>query len=480
MSSAPYAINDPIHGIMQFSKHEAELIKNVIDSPYFQRLRYIKQLSFAHLIYPGATHTRFIHCLGACYLAKTIFENIENFLNIDKETAKEQKKIAMLAGLLHDIGHGPYSHSFEKIRYTEDKNFNIKHEEFNKPLINLLMDSNKFLEKDQDIFQKTITVLGKKCDEIPELRMVSELISSQLDADRMDYLLRDSHFCGVEYGKYSPEWLCRCLTYSERINSIVFFRKGIGTIEHFLFARRLMHKYVYLHPKKVICDRLLGEMLTSIYASIENIESKEPYKQSSVIKYLKAMKEIVKKNSNSHIIYEDITRKYSNMTDTDVDILIKNLANDSDLRTEQYRQIAKILFQRKLPKYCLIKFERYDEAEKLINEFKSKYCFHDWQIILDKRDITTYESTPDETKSIYVIDGEDYSVEKQNNQTKDSDKNITRIDHLSLPIFSLTNKTEIDPSLFIDVNIIQNKCVDELLNDLSERGCLVGRHICKK
>ncbi len=119
MSNTLFSVNDPIHGLMQFRRSEAAMVKSIIQTSEFQRLRHIKQLGMDYYVYPGATHNRFSHCLGAAYLGKRVIEKLisDKDEGENKELLKSVKELVMLAGLLHDIGHGPYSHMFERAKY---------------------------------------------------------------------------------------------------------------------------------------------------------------------------------------------------------------------------------------------------------------------------------------------------------------------------------------------------------------------------
>lgn len=203
-----HIINDPIHQVMVFSDAEKNLINQFIDTELFQRLRRIKQLGCGDLIFPGAVHTRFNHCLGACYLAKRLYQRIAKDSELKKGTKKKQQKIIMIAALLHDVGHGPFSHAFEKLF---DEKFKEKLKNNKKTITECKISHDndwlkKFLEKfkfNNGIKRNDIknVLLGNRKD------YLSDIISSQLDVDRMDYLLRDSHFCGVTYGKFDLKWL---------------------------------------------------------------------------------------------------------------------------------------------------------------------------------------------------------------------------------------------------------------------------------
>ena len=211
-----FIINDPIHKLMLFRNDEARLVNSIINTTSFQRLRHIKQLGMSYLVYPGANHTRFSHCLGAAYIGKRVIEK----LRVDKDTelSEKTKLYAIAAGLLHDIGHGPFSHIFE-LNYN---GFEFSHEEMGSLLANKI---SKEIDDDfQTIIQEIAILLNKNNinDGVKlsaEATFVKTLISSQLDTDRMDYLLRDSHFCGVDYGEYDIKWLINGALSTAKCNS---------------------------------------------------------------------------------------------------------------------------------------------------------------------------------------------------------------------------------------------------------------------
>ncbi|HFC9263036.1 TPA: HD domain-containing protein [Legionella pneumophila] len=190
---------DPVHGIMCVENELYITIKRVIDSHYFQRLRQIKQLSFAEFAYPGAVHNRFSHSIGACYLSTVVFSTIYN----DSTNNEDQKICLALTALIHDIGHGPFFHSFEKIfnyalNFVDNKIGKISHEDWTQVFLKKLIEEN-YIERNygrvvEDIYTK-------------ETNKLHGIISSQLDVDRFDYLLRDSHFYGVSYGNFDLLWL---------------------------------------------------------------------------------------------------------------------------------------------------------------------------------------------------------------------------------------------------------------------------------
>ncbi|MGY4539785.1 HD superfamily phosphohydrolase [Mucilaginibacter sp. UYNi724] len=232
-------INDPVYGFISIP---TELVYDLIDHPYFQRLRYIKQLGMTHLVYPGALHTRFHHALGAMHLMSLA---IETLCNKGAEISPEEKEGLMIAILLHDIGHGPFSHALEHTIVDE-----IDHEDISILLMNKLND-----EFDGKLSLAISIFTGSH----PK-HFLHQLVSSQLDMDRMDYLNRDSYFTGVSEGVISSDRIIKMLTVKD--DSIAVEEKGIYSIEKFLIARRLMYWQVYLHKTVIAAEQLLCKIFT--------------------------------------------------------------------------------------------------------------------------------------------------------------------------------------------------------------------------
>ena len=227
-------INDPVYGFISI---RSELIFDIIDHPYFQRLRRIKQLGLTDLIYPGALHTRFHHALGAMHLMTGALENL---MNKGVEITPEEFEATQVAILLHDIGHGPFSHALEYSLLE-----NVPHEELSKLIINELnhVYSGK-LNLTLDIFNGT-----------HPKKFLHQLVSSQLDIDRLDYLMRDSFFTGVSEGTIGADRIIKMLDVKD--GNLVVEEKGIYSIESFLSARRLMYWQVYLHKASVSAEKML-------------------------------------------------------------------------------------------------------------------------------------------------------------------------------------------------------------------------------
>lgn len=231
-------INDPVYGFISIP---SELVYDVISHPYFQRLRYIKQLGMTHLVYPGALHTRFHHALGAMHLMSLAIEVLRSK---GHSVTESEEEAATLAILLHDIGHGPFSHALEHSLVT-----GIKHEDISARLMQELNQHfDGRLSHAIEIFNGTYSK-----------KFLHQLISGQLDLDRMDYLNRDSFFTGVSEGVISFDRIIKMFNVDD--DNLVIEEKGIYSIEKFLIARRLMYWQVYLHKTVIAGEMLLVKLL---------------------------------------------------------------------------------------------------------------------------------------------------------------------------------------------------------------------------
>jgi HD superfamily phosphohydrolase len=231
-------INDPVYGFITI---QSDLIFDLIQHPFFQRLRNIKQLGMTHLVYPGALHTRFHHALGAMHLMGLAMETLKSKGHYISAQEEEAVTIAIL---LHDIGHGPFSHALEHTIVE-----GISHEDISSLLIDEL--NHEFdgrLGEALEIFNK-----------VHPKKFLNQLVSGQLDIDRMDYLTRDSFFTGVSEGVISFDRIIKMLDVVAE--QLVVEEKGIYSIEKFLIARRLMYWQVYLHKTVVAAEQLLAKIL---------------------------------------------------------------------------------------------------------------------------------------------------------------------------------------------------------------------------
>ncbi len=232
-------INDPVFGFLSIPN---ELIYDVLQHPYVQRLNRIRQLGLSYLVYPGAMHSRFGHSLGAMHL---MHEAIASLRLKGVEITEHEETSAMIAILLHDIGHGPFSHVLEHTLVE-----GVTHEDISLLMMERInIDLNGQLDTAISIFK----------NEYPK-HFLHQLISSQLDVDRMDYLCRDSFFTGVQEGRVASERLLKML--DVRDDRLVVQVKGIYSVEKFLVARRLMYWQVYLHKTSVAAEQHLIKILS--------------------------------------------------------------------------------------------------------------------------------------------------------------------------------------------------------------------------
>lgn len=238
MSVKGKIINDPVYGFMRFQEPE---VMRIIEHPWFQRLRHIKQMGMAHLVYPGAVHTRFHHSLGACHLMGMALDE----LKLKGVTFSGEECIAArLAILLHDIGHGPFSHALE-YALAED----VTHETISRLIIRRLNEHmDGLLEKTEQVYSHSY----------PK-KYLHQLVSSQLDVDRMDYLNRDSFYTGVSEGVIGYDRILHMLTV--RNNELMVEEKAVHSVEKFIIARRLMYWQVYLHKTVLGAEQLLINIL---------------------------------------------------------------------------------------------------------------------------------------------------------------------------------------------------------------------------
>jgi len=231
-------INDPVYGFITIP---SELIYDLIQHPYFQRLRYIKQLGLSDLVYPGAQHTRFHHALGAMHLMGRALESLRAK---GIEISAQEMEAAQIAALLHDIGHGPLSHTLEETLLA-----GIHHESV----------SYLFMKSLNEQFNHSLNLVLQLFRNSYPRKFFHQLISSQLDIDRLDYLMRDSFFTGVMEGTIGIDRIITMLNVSN--DQLVVEEKGIFSIESFIHARRLMYWQVYLHKTAVSAERMMVNII---------------------------------------------------------------------------------------------------------------------------------------------------------------------------------------------------------------------------
>tara|TARA_Y100000034_G_scaffold137038_1_gene219285 strand:+ start:223759 stop:225015 length:1257 start_codon:yes stop_codon:yes gene_type:complete len=327
-------INDPIYGFIQISN---PIVFDIIEHPYFQRLRRITQMGFSNLVYPGANHTRFHHAIGCMYLMQKVVR-VLRFKEI--EISKEEENALYLAILLHDIGHGAFSHALEH-SIVQD----ITHEE-----ISLL-----FMKKLNEEFDGKLSLAIAIFEGKYERNFMNQLISSQLDIDRLDYLNRDSFYTGVTEGNIASDRLITMMNVKN--DQLVIEQKGIYSVEKFLISRRLMYWQVYLHKTGLVAEHLLVKVLQRAKELVQN--GKVLFGSSTLLFFLKHS--IGKDNFDSEVL-----DKFSKLDDFDILSAIKEWCHHDDFILSS---LSKRLIDRRLFK---IDIHKNPISEEKIGKLKSK------------------------------------------------------------------------------------------------------------
>ncbi|WP_027377801.1 HD domain-containing protein [Kaistella palustris] len=307
-------INDPVHG---FIKIPSEIIFDVIEHPYFQRLRRISQTGLLNLIFPGATHTRFHHALGAMHL---MFTALETLKLKGVEISREEEKSALLAILLHDVGHGPFSHALE----------NMLMDDWHHEKLSLLL-----MEKMNEEFGGELVVAIQMFRGKYHRKFFNQLISSQLDVDRLDYLKRDSFYTGVAEGNVNTQRIISMMNVCR--DELVIDAKGIYSIENFLTARMFMYWQVYYHKTSVLAEHLLIKILHR--AKTLSAEGKD-LPASENLKYF------LYKNHFEYATSEDV-RRFTELDDNDFIQAMKFWTKNDDFMLSY---LCKCVMERNLPK----------------------------------------------------------------------------------------------------------------------------------
>ena len=291
-------LNDPIYG---FTNIPNSLIFDIIEHPYFQRLRRVSQMGFSNMVYPGANHTRFHHAIGCLHLMQKAVQ-VLRFKEI--EISNEEANALYIAILLHDIGHGAFSHALEHSIVE-----GISHEEI----------SLKFMKKLDTEFNGQLTMAIRVFEGKYPRKFLNQLISSQLDIDRLDYLKRDSFYTGVAEGNISSE---RLIAMIHVVNDeLVIEQKGIYSVEKFLIARRLMYWQVYLHKTGLSAENMLVNVLRR---AKELTQKGEHLFASNALTYFLTTK-ITKENFTNETL-----EIFSKLDDYDILSAIKEWTDSSD------------------------------------------------------------------------------------------------------------------------------------------------------
>lgn len=248
---------DPVHNLIGFDKERDALVLQLIDTPQFQRLRHIRQLGVSSLVYPGATHTRFSHALGTAFLMKRVLAHFQNLSPPAalKRTLAEHRELLLAAALLHDLGHLPFSHLVEEFTHISHESWTVRIVQDPQSEIHaILAQANPFYpERIVQLFDRTF-----------QPAFAVKLLSSQLDVDRMEYLLRDSLCTGVTYGYFDANWLIHSLRLVAEQGDwelALDLRKGLHAAEGYVLARYYMYQQVYHHKTARAADVMVRKIL---------------------------------------------------------------------------------------------------------------------------------------------------------------------------------------------------------------------------
>ena len=329
-------VNDPVHGFIEVPRG---LILELIDTPAFQRLRRIRQLGQSAFVYPGAVHTRFNHALGAMHLMRQALDVLRRK---KVEISKKEYKAAMMAILMHDLGHGPFSHALESIIIP-----GLHHERMSLALMRYL---NQQFDGKLDLAIRIFT--GEY-----ERQFLHQLVSGQLDMDRMDYLIRDSFFTGVAEGVVGIDRIIKILNVHG--DQLVCEDKGIYSLEKFVLARRLMYWQVYLHKTAVAAEHMLINILRRVR---ELVEAGEPVFLPENLGFF------FRHRVDPHHFEEEVLLRYIRLDDYDVTFALKEwqTAQDPILADLCHRLLGRRLFK--------IRLQNQPFAPEVVDEMRQKYA----------------------------------------------------------------------------------------------------------
>ncbi len=384
MPSVRKIINDPVYGFITI---DHPLILQIISHPFYQRLRNIHQMAFAHLVYPGAVHSRLHHSLGAYHLMCMALGELKSK---GIEVSAEEELGAKVAILLHDIGHGPFSHALENELIK-----NVHHETIS---LLLMQKLNSELNGQLAIAIEIFTNKHSK-------KFLHQLVSGQLDVDRMDYLNRDSFFTGVAEGVIGYDRIIKMLTVKD--GNLMVEEKAIYSIEKFLVSRRLMYWQVYLHKTVVSAEMMLVKI---IRRAIELIAKGEKVAAAS------NELDFFLQNSEPDSSIEQHLDTFCRLDDHDVMATIKNWCHHQD---KILATLCRYLVERKLLK---VKLQAEPFDEQFVNQKKKEACIKleigekeaDYFVFIGEASNTTY-NPGDERINILFKDGSIKDISKVDN-----------------------------------------------------------------
>ena len=373
-------INDPIYGFIDIDKG---IINDLINHEYFQRLRRISQLGLSYLVYPGAHHTRFQHAIGCLHLMKKAISQLERK---GHKITHEEKEGVQIAILLHDIGHSPFSHALERTLVK-----NINHED-----ITLI-----YMHRFNEIFAGKLSLAIKIFTNNYKKKFLHQLVSSQLDVDRLDYLKRDSFFTGVTEGNVGVDRIINMLEVQN--DNLVIEEKGIYSIEKFLLTRRLMYWQVYLHKTVISSEHMLIQLIRRAIYLVKN--SKKIYLTPELEYFLK--NNFNKKDLKSNNLF---IKNFSNLDDHEIFTCLKYWTKNTDYVLSK---LARRLLNRNLLK---IRIQKQKFTKKTIEKYQN--------LMIKKEKINTNEAshfifTNKVSNSLYSINNSNIKILFKNGETKD-------------------------------------------------------------
>lgn len=364
---------DPIHGMINFDSKADALYLDIINSKEFQRLHNIKQLGFSYLVFPGATHDRFSHSLGVFHLTRKLLNIFRENRILPEGISYGDESALLCAALLHDIGHPPFSHCMEK------GILDIEHEMKSLEIIET-PSLNIILKRYDSCLPENIKSILRR---VHKISFIPDFISSQLDMDRLDYLLRDSHFSGLNYGLIDLDRILYSITIGENAtgkNHLCAKIKGYHAIEQYLLARHYMHKLIYWH-KTVVGIGLLLKYI--IKRATELYKKKGPPKVKVGSKALKQLFSGKSIELGPYLDLDDcVILSHIRLWAESTDLILSDLCNRF-----LERKLFKIFYER--PKKKAI------EEEKRIDGLVKKYCSN------KKIDVNYYYGYEDITPTIY-------------------------------------------------------------------------------
>ena len=326
-------LNDPVYGFITLNRG---ILLDLIDHPYFQRLSRIKQLGLTYLVYPGAHHTRFHHAVGAAYLMK---QALSTFKELGVNIQREEERGALIAILLHDIGHGPYSHALEHSFLS-----GVSHENV----------SEIFMRKLDEQYSGELSLAIQIFRNQYHKKFLHQLVSSQLDMDRLDYLKRDSFFTGVSEGVVSNQRIIKMFDIVD--DEILIKEKGIYSIEKFIVARRLMYWQVYLHKTVLSAEFLLAKIISRARELLRNGEKLFVTPELNMF--------LTKNISKSELEHEVYLNAFASLDDNDIMTCIKVWMQSKDIVLSR---LASMLIERKLLK---VKISNTSFNDEQVNEIR--------------------------------------------------------------------------------------------------------------